>query len=114
MKQQFKTWGIAALLGLISLAAFSQEPDSAIPRWVSGKGYWIVESNINTPLRHTIRFYNNDHVLLYRENLEGVKLDPAKRKVKMKLKKVLEAAVLAWEKKKVPEENKDYVMAILK
>lgn len=32
----------------------------------------------------------------------------------MKLKKVLEASVVAWEQEKVTEENKNYVAAILK
>ena len=59
-------------------------------------------------------FFNNENVLLYRENLSGVKLNPARRAVKMKLKKVLENAAHAWETKKVVEENKSYVAAILR
>lgn len=105
----------ALALTFISLCSFSQKEQSAsvIPRWVSDKGYWVVESNIHSPLDHIIRFYSIDNVLIYKETLTGVKLNPAKRKVKMKLKKVLDASVLAWEKSRVPEENKEYVASIL-
>ena len=51
-------------------------------------------------MNHIIRFYNNDNELLYKETITGVKMKAGKRKVKMKLKKVLEASVQAWEKKK--------------
>ncbi len=77
-----------------------QERRPKFPDWVSDKGYWVVESNIHSPLDHIITFYNNENELLYKETITGVKLNPEKRKVKMKLKKVLESAVLAWEKKK--------------
>ncbi|MGN6293651.1 MAG: hypothetical protein ACTHMV_12980 [Chitinophagaceae bacterium] len=74
--------------------------ESAIPKWVSEKGYWVLEGNVHTPLNNIIRFYNNDDVLVYTENLKGVKLNTNKRKVKMKLKQALETAIMAWEGKK--------------
>ena len=114
MKQIFKTPVITMALSLLTLASFAQEPQKGIPRWLSDKGYWVVESNIHIPLEHTIWFYNNENVLIYKETVSGIRLNPDKRKVKMKLKKVLESSVMAWEQKKVPEENKDYVAAILK
>ena len=100
MKQKLNTWIITLTFILISISAYAQNPPFKIPRWVSDRGYWVVESNINSPLNHIIRFYNNANELLYKETLQGVKLNAGKRKVKMKLKKVLEASVLAWEKKK--------------
>ena len=108
-----KIISIAAVVAMcfISLTSFSQ---SQAPRWVSDKGYWVIESTITSPLEHVVRFYNNDDILLYKESLSGVRLDPKKRKVKMKLKKVLESSITAWQKKKVSEENKDYVAALLK
>jgi hypothetical protein len=114
MKQYFKTMMAATVLGFISFSAFAQDEQPVTPKWVSDKGYWVVESNIKDPLNHVIRFYNNDNVLLYKEAVTGVKLNPEKRAVRMKLKKVLEASVIAWEQKKVTEENKNYVAAILK
>jgi len=87
---------------------FQQERRPKFPDWVSEKGYWVIESNINSPLNQIVTFYNNDNELLYKETMTGVKLNPEKRSVKMKLKKVLESSVLAWEKKKndglIPEE----------
>jgi hypothetical protein len=114
MKQTIKTWIAASALVLTTLSSFSQDEKPATPRWVSDKGYWVVESNIHTPLDHIIRFYTNDDVLIYKESLSGVRLKPDKRKVKMKLKKILESSVVAWQQRKTPEENKNYVMAILK
>jgi hypothetical protein len=88
---------------LISAGLFAQPPRAkagkarpGVPAWVSEKGYWVVESNIHSPYRHTVFFYNNDNVLMYKESLEGVKLNAEKRKVKMKLKKALETSALVW------------------
>lgn len=106
MTHRTKSWLLASVISLISMLTFGQRVPSQqerrpkFPDWVSDKGYWVVESNINSPLDHIITFYNNDNKLLYKETLTGVKLNPEKRKVKMKLKKVLESAVLAWEHKK--------------
>ena len=68
-----------------------------VPAWVSEIGYWVVESNTHSPSRHIVLFYNNDNVLMYKETLEGIKLDPQKRRVKMKLKKALEASARTWQ-----------------
>ncbi|PZQ99010.1 MAG: hypothetical protein DI539_28865, partial [Flavobacterium psychrophilum] len=52
-----------------------------VPRYVSEKGYWVAESNINVPKQYTIHFYNNDHVEVYKEKVEGVVLKLQRRKV---------------------------------
>ena len=71
-----------------------------LPSWVSGKGYWVVESNIHSPYRHTVLFYNNDNELMYRETLQAIKLNAEKRRTKMKLKKALETSALTWQARK--------------
>ena len=116
MKQQLKFLIATLAIFLSSFTSFAQEETqtTSSSKWVSDKGYWVIESNTKDPLQHAIRFYTNDDVLVYKEAVAGVKLNPAKRKVKMMLKKVLETSLLAWEKKKTPEENMNYVMAILK
>lgn len=119
MKQKTKTWIAAMILSFISFSSFAQEETvttttTRAPRWVSDKGYWVVESNIHSPLNHIVWFYNNDNILIYKEAVAGIKLNVAKRKVKMKLKKALETSVTAWEQKRVMEENKDYVAAVLR
>ncbi len=103
----FKTisWFFLTLLSLISIGSFAQlsfqqERRPRFPGWVSEKGYWVIESNIKSPLDHVVRFYDNDNNLVYKETLTGIKINPEKRKVKMKLKKILESAVLAQENKK--------------
>ncbi len=90
---------LVAILTLSYLVAPAQEEALYKPKWVSDKGYWVVEGNVKTPLNHTIRFYNNNDVLVYSERIDGVRLNANKRKVKMKLKQALESALLAFEGK---------------
>ena len=68
------------------------------PKWVSEKGYWVIESNIKTPKSSIVRFYTNDHNLVYTEKVEGVKVNVQKKKTLMNLKSVLEKVVYTWEK----------------
>ncbi len=119
MTHRKKSWFVIAALSLISISTFSQsaafksEGRPRFPRWVSDKGYWVVESNINSPREHIIRFYNTDNVMVYKETLAGVKLDPERIKVKMKLKRILESSVVAWEKKKQGQEELARVKSVL-
>jgi hypothetical protein len=114
MKHSLKALLLSVTFSLFAFPVFSQDNGPRIPKWHSEKGYWVVESNIHAPLDHVVRFYNNDNVLLYRETLTNTRLDPSKRSVKMKLKKVLEAAVIAWEQKKATVNDQAYLAAILK
>jgi hypothetical protein len=114
-----KSWLFISFLSLVFMGAFGQLSASKevkkpkFPRWVSEKGYWIVESNINFPTNHIIRFYNADNVLVYKETLAGVKLDPERTKIKMKLKRVLESSVVTWEKMKKSNEEMALVKSVL-
>ncbi|HEX6193823.1 MAG TPA: hypothetical protein VFZ42_15725 [Chitinophagaceae bacterium] len=114
MKQRSKTILVALLFMIVATTIQAQDSRPEIPKWHSEKGYWVVESNINSPLDHIIRFYNNDNVLMYKEAVTGVRMDPTKRKTKMKLKKVLESSMDTWQLAKVAEENKNYVAAVFK
>jgi hypothetical protein len=114
MKKMINTWMICMAICLFSISSFAQSEKQETPRWVSDKGYWVVENNVKDPLNHIIRFYTNDDVMIYKETLNGVRLNTNRTKVKMKLKKVLEASAIAWEQKKVSEEEKQYLSAILK
>lgn len=100
-------------LTFTSVLGMSQENDSFIPRWVSKKGFWVVESNAASPKTHVIRFYNNDNTLVYKETLSDVKLNLNKARIKMKLKRVLESSVVAFEKKKEQSEELALVRAAL-
>ncbi len=105
---------VAGIFTLVSISSFAQGSKQTAPKWVSEKGYWVVESNVRDPFNHIIRFYNNDDVMVYKETLSGVRLNLNRKKVKVKLTKVLETSALAWEQRKVTEEEKAYVLAILK
>lgn len=99
------SWILVSLFSLVSTGTFAQkrfqqERRPRFPGWVSEKGYWVVESNVKTPLEHAVSFYDNNNTLVYKETISGVKINPEKRKVKMKLKKILESAVWAYENKK--------------
>lgn len=90
--------------------AFAQQIKHMPPSWVSDKGWWVVESNIHSPKQHIVYFYNNEGVLVYKEKLEGIRLKPEKAAIKMHLKEVLEASVLAWEKQHLLKENESLVV----
>ena len=108
---------LAGMLIISSTLKAQDEDQSSAPRtpkWVSEKGYWVVESNIKTPYHSIIHFYNNDNVLVYREKVDGVKINLNQKRTKMKLKKVLEQSVVAWENKHVVEDNAQLVAKALR
>ena len=114
MKQQLKRILAVAVFSLIVSVTYAQDDSSITAPWASDKGYWVVEGNIHAPLDHIIRFYNNENDLVYTETLSGVKLDIRKKKVKMKLKKALETALLLCEQHKEPETISNDIAGILK
>lgn len=100
MKQILNTCRIIIFFSLLTSGVYAQDLISKNHRFVSDKGYWVIENNIHSPLNHVIWFYNNDNELLYKESLTGVKMNPDRRSIKLKLKRVLEASFIAWEKRK--------------
>ena len=114
MRQLVRKFFMVTVFGLILCASYGQRDSSITAPWASDKGYWVVEGNIHTPLDHIIRFYNNANDLVYTETLSGVKLDIRKRRVKMKLKKALETALLLCEQRKEPETISIDIAGILK
>ncbi len=110
-----KKMSLAISLSCLFFVAAAQEKTNHTPKWISNTGYWVVESNIKTPETSIVYFYNNNQVLVYKENLDGVRLQLNRRKIKMRLKKVLEQAVYAYEQKKfIPENEKWLLLAIKK
>jgi hypothetical protein len=97
------------LLFFVSIVSFAQLAEKKKvgfkPRWVSENGYWNIEQNIKTPKKSTVYFYSNDHQLLYKEDIVGLRININKRKVKMNLKKVLDQAFLAFKGKQIITEN---------
>lgn len=78
--------------------ALAQEEESkpVAPKWTSNMGYWIVEGNKKTPKEAKVFFYNNDHSLVYEEVISGQKLKLNKKKTLLRLKAVLEEAVISY------------------
>ncbi len=107
MNQKIKIAMLVLICIVISIGLFAQlasiklkkgRPD--LPAWVSDMGYWVVESSLHQPRTHTVLFYSNNNELMYKEKLEGMKLNIEKRKVKMKLKQALETSAIAWQRSK--------------
>lgn len=118
MKKQRFSFFTAILLVSLSTTSFAQEQPASkkqnSPRWVSDKGYWVVESNIKTPRTNTIYFYTTDNVLVYKENVEGMKIRLNRTKVLMRLKNVLDQSVTAWQEQHISKENQMLVAIALK
>ncbi len=118
MKRIFFATGITLLMSFLSTAVFAQAEEQTIayptPKWVSTNGYWVVESNIKNPKVNTIYFYNNNNVMVYKEEVNGVVIKLKKRSVKMGLKKVLDQSVLAFNEKQKAAENEMLVINLIK
>lgn len=110
--QSIKSAAITVCL-ILSSISFTHASAGSDPKWVSAHGYWVVESNLNSPGNQTIFFYALNNELMYRETLTGTTLKLRRRKVKIKLKKALEQVYAEWENKKVFHENQSLVMNIL-
>ena len=54
---------------------------------------WVIESNIKTPKKATVKFYNCRQQLIYQEEIVGLKLKVKNKKVVEKLNAVLNQLV---------------------
>ncbi len=113
MKKILKTFTLLLTFVLSSSVLMAQEEESSTPKWISDKGFWIIESNVKTPDTSVIHFYNNDKVEIYSEQVQGITLNLKKRKTLMGLKKVLDESVVAWQQSHLSRENKQLVSNIL-
>ncbi len=109
---------LAIIMLLVSFAAFAHystaKPKKTVSsKWVSDKGYWVAESNVNSPRSTTIYFYTNNNIQVYKEEVEGRVLKLAKRKIKITLKIVLEHAVNAYAQSNRQAENQLWVIHTL-
>ena len=104
MKWYLKLVFTIILLATLSYRINAQDSipgiNSTKPAWIPENGYWVVESNVKTPKHAIVYFYSDDNIMIYKEEIEGIKLNLKKEKTKMKLKKLLESALWAWEAKK--------------
>lgn len=91
------------VLATVSVSCFAQKEKHS--KWVSDKGYWMIESNIKTPKSSIIYFFNNDNVMIYQEKVQGMRIKTKKQRTLTRLRAALEQAVVAWEKGIKPGEN---------
>ena len=112
MNSLFKTTIITTTFFLFSIVAVAQQK-RPVPG-VSDNGYWVVESNVKTPKTNIIHFYTNNNELVYRETLEGVRLNTNRKKVRIKLQQVLEISLIAWQQNKKVAADMGYVKIKLK
>jgi hypothetical protein len=61
-------------------------------------GFWVVETNVNTPQKATVYFYNAQHQLVYKEEVQHLPLDLSKAKVRRQLNAVLQQSIAAWKR----------------
>ena len=111
MKKHFT---LSILTVVFACAACTCSAQKEKPAWVSDKGYWVLESNVNNPKSNIVYFYNLAHVLVYKEKVEGVKIKLKKTKILLHLKEVLEQSIANWEVRHVTNENEMLVAAALK
>lgn len=94
MKKQWY-FNLLVLFLVASSVGFAQNKNKG--KYISSKGYWVIESNLKAPRSNAIYFYNNDNVMVYQEKTEGIKINTDKRKTLLKLKAALEQAIVACE-----------------
>ena len=105
------------LLFLSTSFAQSEEqetPAYPTPKWISEKGYWIVETNIHTPGKNILYFYTNNNVLVYKEKVDGIVINLKKRSVKLSLKKALEQSITAYNQHYRMVENEMLVINMIR
>ncbi|MDI3321954.1 hypothetical protein [Pinibacter soli] len=95
-------------------ASAQDESAAKTPKWISDKGYWVLEDNKKGNSFSVINFYNNENQLVYREKLIGTSLNINKKKTLMKLKDALDASIVAWEEKHTLREDEAIVAKVLK
>jgi hypothetical protein len=120
MKKNLFALMLTAFFSVATVSVFAQYTEeetttvNSIPKWVSANGYWVVETTTANPSTSTLYFYNNDQVLVYKEKVDDFVFNLKKRSIKMRLKKVLDQSVVAYEQRKQAAENEMWVMNVLK
>jgi hypothetical protein len=102
---------IIFLLLFCHTMAVNGQLHSKTPKWMCGKGFWVIVSNRNTPKNCTIYFYTNERELVYKEVITGRQINTEKIKTRKHLDRVLNQAVTAWQKEGIVKENQQMVVS---
>jgi hypothetical protein len=92
-------------LVLVALSLLSFSIASAQDVKPSCNPYWVVEGNVKTPKQSTVYFYSADHQLMYKEQVEGRKLNIRRKKVVQQLNEALKETAVVWSTEKQVKEN---------
>jgi hypothetical protein len=114
MKYSFTTFLAATLFVMSGLYGQEVSKEGKVPKWVSKKGFWQIETNIHTPTKNIVSFFSNDRTLIYKENVDGVVLDLKRSQVKKRLKRALERALLTWEKDRLYRSDQRWISMLFK
>jgi len=87
----------------LSCAGFAQQNNQP-------KGYWVIESNVNTRRLSVIYFYNNLNQVLYKETVMGKKLKVNRPRVNRRLNAVLEQSLTAWQNNRQMKDDQQLVV----
>ncbi len=77
------------LLSAGSAAQAQQKAEALDP----GKGCWVVESNVNSPQKQIVKFYNSDLQLVYQEYYDRKQLNYSKKNIRRMLDSALVTAL---------------------
>ena len=96
---------VFSLLFSISTNAQDEIIEHKTPEWVSDQGYWVVETNKKTPKDALVYFYNNNHVLVYKEEIKNQKLKMNRKKTLLRFKAALEESIAKYEQGTLEQQN---------
>ena|SRR5882757_731727 len=102
------------IIGALILIMTTSCGVSALAAQMPDNGFWEVITKETGPARTTVKFYDMQKHLIYEEHVEGVRLDPAKRKTCRLLNKVLKTALVAWEDNRRMTPDKGIVAAVFR
>ena len=66
-------------------------------RTPSPETYWVIESNVKTPRHSVVYFYSTNHEVMYKETIDGKKLNIDRPRIRRSLNKSLKVVTLAWQ-----------------
>ena len=101
------------VLTLLLLAAAGIDAMGQAPFPKKAEGFWVLESNVHTPKNAVVYFYNQQQVLVYKEEIRGIRLNTAKQSTIKLLNNVLQQALVVWNKDNVMQENRQLLASRL-
>ncbi len=104
----------AAIAIVVSLLAGKSSFAQQASNVKEENGYFVLINTKEEKKITTVRFYNNENVMIYEEKVSGVKFNLKRKKTVEMLYKGLDKAVIAWNKKPETLKDKDWMKAIAK